>query len=245
MDKSRIVIIVPILNEAMRIEALLKQLLPLVSSDCLLVLVDGGSQDGSAELAMAKAPHFMQTKPGRAQQMQAGLALASAQDIVWFLHADVQICSDALQAIRQATTSGALWGRFDVRLSGSHRLFRIIETMMNWRSAITGICTGDQGIFVKMETLTAIGGMPLQPLMEDVELSTRLKKLAMPARLKNKLVVSSRKWEQAGILHTILLMWKLRLAYFFGAPACRLAAIYYGNHYGNRKATSKRADKDA
>ena len=123
--------------------------------------------------------------------------------------------------------SGKQWGRFDVRLSGTHRLFRVIEFFMNWRSRITGIATGDQAIFVKREAFDEVGGFPRLALMEDVSISKRLKKISRPFCSRLMVVSSSRKWEEKGIVSTILLMWRIRLAFFFGAHPDRLARIYY------------------
>lgn len=235
LNPPPVLIIIPVLNEASRLPVLLDQLTPLLDDDCRLVLVDGGSHDGSVQLARSRAAHLaspaavtvLTAECGRALQMQAGLRLAAPGDSLWFLHADVQISEDTLPAIRRALVAGSLWGRFDVRLSGDHPLLRMVEFFINYRSALTGICTGDQGIFVRMDTLQTVGGLPIQPLMEDVELSTRLKKIARGARLRNKLIVSSRKWEQNGIIRTILLMWALRMAYFLGIPARFLVRFYY------------------
>lgn len=231
MPDSRILIIIPILNEAAGIDALLDQLLPLRAEGCELVLVDGGSQDRTVEIARGRleaAQLLHSSKPERAQQMQLGLVISEAEDIIWFLHADSRIKPESPACIRAAISSGASWGRFDVRLSGRNLAFRVIEWFMNQRSLITGICTGDQGIFVTNEALQASGGIPLQPLMEDIELAIRLKQHSgHPARIRTPLVTSSRKWEQNGILRTTLLMWRLRLAYFYGASPESLAQLYY------------------
>jgi hypothetical protein len=118
------------------------------------------------------------------------------------------------------------WGRFDVRLSGDRFLLRLVEWMMNWRSRFTGVATGDQGIFVSRELFEGVGGFAALPLMEDIDLSRRLKRQQWPVCLRNTLTASSRRWEEHGILRTIALMWYLRLAYFLGVPPARLAMHY-------------------
>ena len=231
---GRVLIIVPVLNEAEGIDALLDQLLPLTGDDCALVVVDGGSADHTRALAQRRLqPHQLicHDKPGRAYQMQAGLAAAEAGDVLWFVHADTRLDQLALSALREAVAAGSLWGRFDVRLSGRRSIFLVIGWMMNWRSAISGICTGDQGIFVTHTALQEVGGVPPLALMEDVALSARLKRrFGYGARIRKPLLVtSSRKWERGGVFRTIVLMWFLRLAYFLGLSDQRIARLYYPN----------------
>lgn len=224
----RILIVVPMLNEVGCIGGLLDQLLPLTKrQDCDLILVDGGSQDSTLKIASSRTHNIVQSLPGRARQLVAGVAHARPEDIVWFLHADTGICAGALEAIHAALADGRQWGRFDLSLSGRHPAFRIIEWAINLRSRLTGVCTGDQGIFVAMDALSSIGGVPLQPLMEDIELCKRLKWLGRPACLRQRLVTSSRRWETEGILRTVLLMWWLRLNYFFGVSPAQLKRRYY------------------
>lgn len=228
-------VVVPIFDEADGIDQLLDQLLPLAGPDCSLMLIDGGSTDSTVEKVLARTDCLIQSTAGRAQQMAAGVQ-ASVGNVIWLLHADTQICLGALDAIRNALRQGMLWGRFDVRLSGSHFAFRIIERAINIRSGYTGICTGDQGIFVTKTALSAVGGVPLQALMEDVELSKRLKKrLGKPARLTQTLITSSRRWERVGIVRVVLLMWWLRLCYFLGVSPTRLARLYCGDQAKNNR----------
>lgn len=215
----------PVLNEALYLTDYLLPLQSLRERHCELIIVDGGSSDASPTVAQMLADQVLQTSTGRSAQMNAG-ARAARKDILWFLHSDTQVPPNAdfliLQALRER-----LWGRFDVRLSGHQGLFRIVETGMNWRSRLTGIATGDQGIFVRRETFFQVKGYPDIALMEDIALSRALKRLGRPACLHERLTTSSRRWEQNGILRTILLMWYLRFAYFCGADSHRLAQIYY------------------
>ena len=221
-------IIVPVVNEAAVLPACLQALQPLRRQDCELLVVDGGSTDTSVTIAHALADRVLATPAGRAVQMNAGAQVARG-DILWFLHGDSLPPPDAAVLIRAALAkSSHCWGRFDVRLSGNRPLLWIVETLMNRRSYLTGIATGDQGIFIRRSAFAQVGGYPAIPLMEDIALSRALKRLSRPVCLHQCLLTSSRRWEQQGIWKTILLMWRLRLAYFLGADPARLARIYYG-----------------
>lgn len=221
---SPISIVIPALNEASHIRQTLLALQPLRQHGHEVIVVDGGSMDATMEIAHPLSDKVMPATAGRAEQMAAG-ADAASHDILWFLHADTLIPNGAGDTLLDALQSHA-WGRFNVALSGRHPLLRIVERMINLRSCLSGIATGDQGIFLYREYYEAIGGMPRQPLMEDVELSRRLKRYGRPACVKQPLQTSSRRWEQHGILRTILLMWWLRTAYALGVPATRLAGLY-------------------
>jgi rSAM/selenodomain-associated transferase 2 len=221
----RLSIVIPALNEAQRIGDLLADLAPLRAAGGEIVLVDGGSSDQTAALAAPAVDRVLAAQRGRAAQMNAGARVASG-DILWFLHADTRVPAGAADVLLAACQQGALWGRFDVRLSGRHPLLRVVERGMNWRSRLTGIATGDQGIFVRRDVFSSIGGFADLPLMEDIEFSTRLRRQARPACLRLALATSSRRWEERGVARTILLMWRLRLAYALGADAHSLARRY-------------------
>lgn len=223
MDK-RISIIIPALNEAVTIGATLKALQPMRVRGCEVIVVDGGSDDETLRIAKPLADKIMTSTRGRAAQMAVGADCAS-HPVLWFLHADTQVVPDADTYIHEALGAHD-WGRFNITLSGCDLRFRLIENMINLRSCISGIATGDQGIFVRRQLYETIGGMPHLPLMEDVELSKRLRTYGRPACLRTRLTTSSRRWEQRGILRTILLMWWLRTAYALGVPAGRLAKWY-------------------
>ncbi|MDG4597837.1 MAG: TIGR04283 family arsenosugar biosynthesis glycosyltransferase [Candidatus Contendobacter sp.] len=223
----RITIILPALNEEARIAACLTLLQPLREQDCELIVVDGGSDDRTVALAEPLADRIIAGSRGRAAQMNAG-AGQTRGDILWFLHTDSRPPPNAANLIRAALARPTQqWGRFDVRLSGHHPLLRVVETLMNARSRLTGIATGDQGIFARRETFERVGGYPPIALMEDIAFSRLLKRHGRPVCLRQRLTTSSRRWESNGILRTILLMWRLRLAYFLGADPDRLARIYY------------------
>jgi rSAM/selenodomain-associated transferase 2 len=157
--------------------------------------------------------------------MNAGARVASGA-VLLFLHADTTLPRAADDRIREAITAGALWGRFDVRIDSARPALRIVESMMNWRSRLTGIATGDQAIFVRREVFAQLGGFPELPLMEDIALSTLLKRLAPPACLRARVVTSARRWDRHGVARTIVLMWRLRAAFFFGADPDKLAVRY-------------------
>jgi rSAM/selenodomain-associated transferase 2 len=219
-------IIIPTLNEAAGIEYTLDRLQSMRERGNQVILVDGNSNDATADVAAPLVDCVISVVPGRASQMHAGLAQAR-HPVIWFLHADTLAPEEADMAIQTALRDAtAVWGRFDVRLSGHRPLFRLVERLMNARSCLTGICTGDQGIFVLREALDRAGGLPDLPLMEDVELSKRLRRLGSPCCLRQALVTSSRRWETRGVLRTILLMWTLRAAYALGVSPQRLARLY-------------------
>ena len=224
MSKRHISIIVPTLNESHGITATLTHLQALRQAGHELIVVDGGSMDDTVTHAAPLADRLVTAPRGRARQMNAGAAAATG-DVLLFLHADTILPIDAAAHI--TVDNNHLWGRFDVRLSGTHPLLRIVESMMNLRSRLTGIATGDQALFVERALFLVVGGFPEQPLMEDIALSRKLKRHGRPLCLRIKVTTSSRRWEQNGIWSTILLMWRLRLAYFLGADPARLARLYY------------------
>jgi rSAM/selenodomain-associated transferase 2 len=224
---QQISIVIPVLNDATALRRLLDDLDSILGIDAERIVVDGGSEDGSFELACERADCVLHTATGRARQLAAGIVAAHGRWI-WMLHADTRVDGAAWRALRTAIASdGAAWGRFDVRLAGHDAAFRMIETLMNLRSRWSGICTGDQGIFVRRDLLELIDGVPDQPLMEDIELTKRLRRYAKPICIDTALGVSARRWQQRGIASTVLLMWRLRLQYFFGTPAEVLVREYY------------------
>ncbi len=219
-------IIIPALNEATTIRSQLESLQPLRGQGAELILVDGGSSDGTPEQAQLLADKIIDSARGRALQMNAGASI-SAGEVLLFLHADTRLPESAFENIHNAIAAGGVWGRFDVHIDGAHSLLRIVECMMNWRSRLTGIATGDQAIFVRREVFEQLGGYPELPLMEDIALTTMLKRIASPVCLRERVITSGRRWEKHGVLRTIFLMWRLRAAYFFGADPFKLA-IHYG-----------------
>jgi len=223
---ASISIIIPTLNESSIIVDTLRSLQPMRARGHEIILVDGGSGDDTIKLAQPYVDKTISTSPGRARQMNKG-ALNATKKFLWFLHADTCVPEDVDQLIVHALNDDkAPWGYFDVRLSGKHLLLRVVEKSMNLRTRLTGIATGDQGIFITKENFFNANGFADIPLMEDIELSRRLKKYRKPVRLYPKIITSSRRWEKNGILKTIFLMWRLRLAYALGADPQKLAILY-------------------
>jgi len=220
-------VIIPARDEAEALPLLLEDLAPLRAAGTELILVDGGSRDGSPQRAASAVDRVLVSAPGRARQMNAG-ALAASGRYLWFLHADTRVPPQARQRLLEVLNQQPAWGRFDVRLSGAGPSLRLIGWMINLRSRLSGVASGDQGIFVSRALFEELGGYAELPLMEDLELSRRLRRLVRPRCLWPPLVTSSRRWERDGVWRTVLLMWRLRLAYYFGASPEELARQYYG-----------------
>ena len=218
-------IVMPVWNEADTIVAALQALAPLRSQGVEVIVVDGHSADGTAQAARPLADAVLEAPLGRALQMNAGAAQARGGWLL-FLHADTLLPPTALADLLGAVQAGAAWGRFDVTITGASPLFKMIAAMMNLRSRWTGIATGDQAIFVTRAAFDALGGFPLQPLMEDVEISKRLRRIGRPACLTARVSTSGRRWERHGVWRTVVLMWRLRLLYWLGVPAQPLARSY-------------------
>ena len=218
-------IVMPVLNEGSTLAARLKALAPLRSRGVELVVVDGGSTDTTWAIASALVDHMLPAPRGRASQMNAGAKDATTDALV-FLHADTQLPEGADLLIAHALRAGHHWGRFDVRIDGTRTALRLVARLMNLRSRLTGIATGDQAMFVRRSVFESLGGFADQPLMEDVELSTRLRLQSAPACIQTPVITSARRWEQHGVWRTIALMWWLRAACFFGANTAALARWY-------------------
>ncbi|TAK63479.1 TIGR04283 family arsenosugar biosynthesis glycosyltransferase [Methylobacter sp.] len=216
-------IIIPTLNEEKTIALCLLPLQPL-RNNCEIIIVDAGSASSDYPYAHL-ADKIINSAKGRARQMNIGATHANG-DILIFLHADTSLPENALQLIEQRIGINKQWGRFDIQLSGDHFMLKIIAWMMNRRSRLTGIATGDQVIFVSKEAFEAVGQYPEIALMEDIALSKALKKISPPVCISAKVTSSGRRWERYGIYRTILLMWSLRLRYFFGAEPQLLAVLY-------------------
>lgn len=244
----RFSVVVPALDEAAALDAQGARFERLKRAGAELILVDGGSHDGTVDAARPLFDRTLSSRAGRGCQMNAGTQHASGSWLV-FAHMDTSLEDTHLQALARALDRepGRRWGRFDVRLSGRGLRFAVIAWAMNLRSRWTGIATGDQCLFVHADEFAAVGGYPDQPLMEDIELSKRLKRRSPPLCLRKPVTTSSRRWEGNGVARTVCLMWRLRLAYAFGADPQALARCYYpGRSYGSplmgdRSAGSERA----
>lgn len=226
MVNKSLSIVIPTLNEAANIEATLLSLQQLREQGVELLLSDGGSSDQTCLLAEPWVDQQCNADQGRANQMNAGARVASG-DYLLFLHADTHLPESFAEHWQQIITEQPDWGYCAIRLSGRHWLLRVVERMMNWRSRVTRVATGDQAMFVHRELFERIGGFATIPLMEDIEICKRLRKIATPVRITTPVVTSSRRWEERGIVTTILLMWRLRLAYFLGVSPEQLVARYY------------------
>lgn len=230
-------IIIPLLNEVDNLPNLIAHINALSPAPQQVIVVDGGSTDGSMTAAynllkaLPKATQLsidwqiIESTAGRACQMNAGAKRATG-DVFLFLHADTRLPTDAIDDIQRAMTTYD-WGRFNVRLDSHHPLLKVVGIMINKRSRLVSIATGDQAIFIKKSLFERLGGYSDQPLMEDVELCKRLKPISRPACLKSTVTTSARRWQQNGYFRTIFLMWHLRFDYWRGVSPDSLKQRYY------------------
>ncbi len=218
-------IIIPTLNESDTLAITLKPLQAFRQTSIEIIVVDGGSSDNTISIASTLADRILSTDKGRTRQMNAGAGQATGE-VLLFLHADTQLPGDAIPLIEQYSAPEQ-WGRFDVQLNNPHWLLSINAWLMNYRSCLTGIVTGDQGLFVHRTMFEEVGGFPDIPLMEDIAISKKLKQYNRPICLKSRITVNTRYWEQHGVWRSIFRMWKIRLAYFLGVPADYLVKKYY------------------
>jgi len=219
--RLRLSIVIPALNEAERIEAALRALAPLRVRGCEVIVVDGGSADATPALAEPLCDCVVSSARGRGVQMNAGARHATG-DALLFLHVDTLLPSDSDLLVDKALEN-RLWGHFDVEIEGRPRLLKVVAWAMSLRSRLSGIATGDQAIFVRRD---AFSGFEPIALMEDIAFSREMKRRGAPACLRERVRTSGRRWEKRGVLRTVLLMWRLRLLYYFGARPERLARLY-------------------
>ena len=220
----KVSVVVPALDEEARLSDALVPLARLRDAGHEVIVVDGGSRDRTRDIADTLADRVLVAPRGRAIQMNTGAAVASGEYLL-FLHADTRLPAHAAEIVRDALEQRG-WGRFDVRIEGRSRWLAVVAFCMNWRSRLTGIATGDQAMFMRRDVFVRAGGFADIPLMEDVALSARLKAISVPACVATRAVTSGRRWERRGVLRTVLLMWRLRLAYYLGARPEDLARRY-------------------
>lgn len=223
-NQMKISVIIPVLNEAGGIFQTLSNLQALRQRGHEVIVVDGKSHDDTMDIALPLSDAVIQVEKGRARQMQAGAELAKG-DVLWFLHADTIAPQNADIVIKQVLDKKN-WGWFNVVITSRFKLLKLVASIMNLRSSITGVCTGDQGMFIKTELFRQAGGFPLIPIMEDIALSKKLKKQGRPACVKEVLHTSGRRWEEKGIIRTVFLMWALRFLYFVGVDPKTLKHMY-------------------
>lgn len=219
-------IIIPTYNEAASITDTVKHVVTHAGNENYeIIIADGGSNDETVSLAESLGCSVVKSSKGRGNQLNAGAAAAQGQTLL-FLHADTLLPGNFICLINNAISRGYVWGRFDVTLSGKQPLLRIIEKMISLRSKLTGIATGDQAIFIDKAVFNRLSGFKNIPLMEDIEISRRLKRIKRPACLTERVITSSRRWEQHGIVKTVLQMWLLRFLYFIGVSPAVLHKLY-------------------
>lgn len=218
-------IIIPVLNEEANLSRLSADLQSLRQQGHEVIIADGGSVDNSLAIAYETTDMVVVSGAGRALQMNSGADIATGE-VLLFLHADTQLPDNAMQIIAGLSQRNNYWGRFNVRLSSDKNVYRLIGYLMNLRSCLSSIATGDQAIFVERSLFDRVCGYPEIALMEDIEISKRLKKISRAVCLKQKVITSSRRWETKGVVATVLLMWKLRLYYFLGVSPDKLKQLY-------------------
>jgi rSAM/selenodomain-associated transferase 2 len=223
---SELSIVMPVLNEAASLAETLQALAPYRARGVEVVVVDGGSRDATVAQATPLADRVISGARGRGVQMNAGAVCARGK-VLLFLHADTRLPADADRMVLTSLAwSKREWGRFDVKISGRSALLPFIATLMNLRSRLTGIATGDQAIFVKRKAFEDVGGFPNSAIMEDIVLSKRLRRRGRPICIGFKAITSGRRWDQNGVVLTMITMWGLRLAYYLGAKPALLARFY-------------------
>jgi rSAM/selenodomain-associated transferase 2 len=228
----QLAIIIPALDEAELISAAIARLADLRARGARVIVVDGGSRDDTVRRA-AVADRVLAAPRGRSLQMNAGARSPEAMgsDVLLFLHADTQLPPQADRIIFHAlSNSDRVWGRFDVSIAAdqprNQSALNLVAWFMNWRSRLTGIATGDQALFIERSSFVALDGFPSIPLMEDIEFCRRARRLSQPIALPERVSTSGRRWEKNGVFRTIILMWRLRAAYFFGADPAQLLERY-------------------
>ncbi len=224
-DAITLSIIIPTLNEETSLPRLLAQLQSKKSKTTEIIIIDGGSTDQTLSNSVDTADLVIKSRPGRAEQMNAGATRARGQ-CLWFLHADSKVEFD-FETVINSSFDQHTWGWFDIRLDHHQKIFRLIEFMMNTRSRLTSVATGDQGLFVHKDVFIRSGCFPKIALMEDIALSKKLRRLSRPFVSRQRVRTSARYWIESGPIRTIVKMWILRLLFCLGVSPLWLARVYY------------------
>ena len=221
---SSLAVIIPTLNEEDRLGETVSSARG--RSAPHIIVVDGGSSDGTVACARSLGVEVVVGSRGRAAQMNAGARVARS-DVLLFLHADTCLPADYDVAVLRALSDpNVVGGRFDVSLQPSSPLLWLTGELMNIRSRLSRIATGDQAIFVRRETFERMGGFPEIPLMEDIAFTKALKRQGAIACLRDRVVTSARRWRADGVVRTVLLMWSLRFLFFCGVSPQQLRRWY-------------------
>jgi rSAM/selenodomain-associated transferase 2 len=222
--QPRISVILPVLNEERVITKSLQALLSLMPHE--VIVVDGGSIDRTRAMCEQFGVKVLTAEPGRARQMNCGAKNANG-DLLLFLHADTTLPASALRDVSAAMRDpDCLGGRFDVEINGAHWMLKVIARLINYRSRITKIATGDQALFVRRAIFESIGGFENIPLMEDIAFCRALKRIGPIACLHTRVITSGRRWERHGVWRTVIRMWALKVCYLAGVSPQRLKQFY-------------------
>ena len=223
-SRMNISVIIPVLNEEKTIAPILDGLKQLAPYE--IIVVDGGSDDGTREICARSGVKILSSTRGRARQMNLG-AKEARGDVLLFLHADTRLPGSALSDIAEALSDTRyVGGRFDIELDGKHWMLKVIGRLISYRSRISKVGTGDQAIFVRREIFERMGGYPEMPFMEDIAFCRTLKSLGKIACLRSRVITSARRWENDGVWRTILRMWILKLFYLAGVSPSHLKRFY-------------------
>lgn len=218
----RLSVVVPALDEEQLLRERLGELLALGDE---LVVSDGGSRDDTVALARAAGALIAEGPAGRGGQLMRGAATATG-DILLFLHADVRLPAGSGEAIRAAVGAGAVSGAFALRFEPATPLLRLGTRLVNWRTRRFLVPLGDQAQFVRRDLFERIGGFRDWPILEDLDLTLRLRRIPGMVILAGPAIVSSRRFLLRGTLRTVAVDWLIWSLFLCGVSPHRLARLY-------------------